>query len=116
MAERHTHGDAVERDHSIDPQTPPRHVVEPDITEAPKSPVGVAGMWYMLGPLVLLVVIIVLGAYFWMENRNPDRPEPATIGTAGERGNNDSTPGGGSADPDLDTTKKEIEHRGGDAR
>jgi hypothetical protein len=100
----------------MEPQTPPRHVVEPDITEAPKSPLGVVGMWYILGPVMLLVVIIVVGAYFWMDNRNTDRPEPATIGTVGERGNDDSTPGGGSPDPDADDTANEIERRGGDAR
>ena len=113
MAERHTHGDAVERDHSMDPQTPPRHVVEPDVTEAPASPVGVAGMWYMLGPLMLIVVVIAVGAYFWFDNRTVDREEPPTIGTVGERGNDDSTPGGGNPAPDMNSTGSELEYRGG---
>jgi hypothetical protein len=70
-------------------------------------------MWYMLGPLMLVLIVIGAAAYFWVDDRTVDREEPATIGTVGERGNDDSTPGGTNPNPDMSSTGSEIEFRGG---
>lgn len=82
MAERHTHGDPENRGETYAPQNPPNSVEPVTIKEVPASAAGVAGMWYVLGPLILIMVVLGIGLYFWADD--PDDRDDAPIGTAGE--------------------------------
>ena len=69
----------------------------------------VAGMWYYLAPVVLIVAVVLLAIFYWGDRDNTrDQQVAPTTGITDE-----STPGGGSADPRPDDTKDESEFRGG---
>ena len=93
MAERHNYGDSQDRAETVAPQNPPNSVEPVDLKDVPKSAAGVAGMWYVLGPIVLLLVVLGIGLYFWADDdgANPDEAPIGTIGTDA----NEKTPGGG---------------------
>lgn len=112
MAERHTHGDPTERHETVDPRNPPSSVVPRDLKDAPRSAVGVAAMWYMLGPWVLIMVVIGAGVYFWLNERDAERDEAPAVGTIGET-KDDSTPGGFDPDRRPGSTENAVEFRGG---
>lgn len=79
----------------------------PQATAGPAT--VVAGMWYYLAPVVLIVAVLFFAILYWAtrDDRRDDAVEPTT-GIS-----DDSTPGGRSADPKLDDTKDEQEFRGG---
>jgi hypothetical protein len=112
MPERHTYGDPQDRAETVAPQNPPNSVVEPDIQDAPKSAAGVVGMWYILGPLILFLVVLGIGLFFWADDADVDPDESPAIGTIGE-GANEQTPGGGDPDAPSGGTASEIEQKGG---
>ena len=70
----------------------------------------VAGMWYYLAPIVLLVAVVLLAVFYWgdRDNGRDDSVEPTT-GVSDE-----STPGGSDPAPKPDKTEDEREFRGGD--
>jgi hypothetical protein len=82
MAERHTSGDSENRGETYAPQNPPNSVEPTNLTDIPQSAAGVAGMWYVLGPIILLVIVLGIGIYFWADDPDDDRDE-APIGTTG---------------------------------
>lgn len=112
MAERHPDGDPMERAETVDPRNPPRSVVDPDLKDVPKSAAGVAGMWYVLGPLVLLIVVLGIGIFFWVDEGSVDPEESPAVGTIGG-GANERTPGGGDPDSRPGSTGGEVEFRSG---
>ena len=70
----------------------------------------VAGMWYYLAPIVLIVAVVLLALFYWGDRDEPrdDAVEPTT-GVSGE-----STPGGAEPAPKPNSTNDEREFRGGD--
>ena len=112
MPERHTYGDQQDRAETVAPQNPPNSVVEPDVKDAPKSAAGVVGMWYILGPVVLLLVVLGIGLFFWADDGDADPDEAPAIGTVGESAD-DTTPGGGDPDSPSGSTNNEVDSRGG---
>jgi hypothetical protein len=82
MAERQTYGHSENRDETYAPQHPPNSVEPVELKDVPASAAGVAGLWYVLGPLILLVIVLGIGLYFWAND--PDDRDEAPIGTAGE--------------------------------
>ena len=78
----------------------------PQATAGPAT--AVAGMWYYLAPVVLIVAVLFFAIFYWFDrdDRRDEAVEPTT-------GISESTPGGGSADPKQDDTADEREFRGG---
>jgi hypothetical protein len=66
----------------------------------------------MLGPWLLIIVVIVAGVYFWLNERDVERDEAPAVGTIGET-KDDSTPGGFDPDRRPGSTENEVEFRGG---
>ena len=65
-----------------------------DMKDVQKSAAGVAGMWYVLGPLILFLVVLGIGLFYWADDGDVDPDEAPAIGTIGETGD-EKTPGGG---------------------
>ena len=86
-------------------------------TVTPANPPGatagaatvVAGMWYYLAPVVLIVAVVLMAIFYWGDR--DDARDQEVVPTTGIT--DESTPGGGSADPTPDNTKDESEFRGG---
>ena len=112
MPERHTYGDPENREETYAPQNPPNSVEPVDVKDIPKSAAGVAGMWYVLGPLILIAVVIGIALFFWANEPNIDRDEAPAIGTVGEQAP-DAEAGGTNPDPDHGDAADEREFRGG---
>jgi hypothetical protein len=115
MAERHTYGDPENRDETYAPQNPPNSVEPVDMKDIPQSAAGVAGMWYVLGPLILIAVVIGIALFFWASEPDIDRDEAPAIGTVGQEAPGSET-GGGNPGPDHDNTADEREFKGGDPK
>lgn len=69
-------------------------------------------MWYVLGPIVLLLVVLGIGLYFWADEGEADPDEAPAIGTIGETAD-EQTLGGGDPDAPSGDTENEVESRGG---
>jgi hypothetical protein len=111
MAERQTYGDSENRDETSAPQNPPQSVEPVELKDVPKSAAGVAGMWYVLGPVILLLVVLGIGLYFWTNDPEVDPQEAPAIGTVGEE-RPGAESGGRTADPSHGNTADETEFRG----
>lgn len=61
MAEHYAR-DPERRAETRDPDNPPNAVVEPELRKTPVF--AVAGMWYYLGPLALMVLVVVFALIF----------------------------------------------------
>ena len=83
------------------PENPPQATVGPATV--------VAGMWYYLAPIVLIVAVVLIALFYWGDRDNPgdDAVEPTTGIT------DEQTPGGNNPDAKPDSTKDETEYRGG---
>jgi hypothetical protein len=76
-----------------------------------------------LGPIVGLFVLVGLTLLYWASRppateraaNQPDRDDPNVSGTAGERNPDENSPGGFDPQRTPDSTREEIEHRGGAA-
>lgn len=110
MAERRIDRQNPEQyDETVAPQNPPNSVVEPELSQTPAF--AVVGTWYYLGPIVLLLVVLGVGLFFWADrNAEPEDAFPA-VGTAGEP-QREATPGGFDPDRRPDSTRDELEYRG----
>jgi hypothetical protein len=95
------------------PQNPPNSVVNRDVRRT-------ALRTYFL-PLVALFAIVGLTLLYWASRppaveraaNQPDREDANVAGTAGERNPDDNSPGGHEPQRTPDSTRDEIEHRGG---
>ena len=69
----------------------------------------VAGMWYYLGPIALIVVVVLMALFYWGDRDDSrDNAVEPTTGISDEK-----TPGGGNPAPEPDSTKDESEFKGG---
>ncbi len=96
MPERNTYGDSQDR----------------AATVAPQSAAGVVGMWYILGPVILFLVVIGVGFFFWADDGDADPDEAPAIGTIGDSAG-EKTPGGGDPGSPSGDTANEVDSRGG---
>lgn len=103
MAEGEMRNRAEEYEETVDPENPPG-------STTPAAPV-VVGLWYYLGPIVLLLMVAGLALVFWARGDDPreETVEPTT-------GIEEATPGGINPDPKLESPEEEREYRGGDRR
>lgn len=93
-----------EYEETVTPENPPKATAG--------SAAMVAGLWYYLAPIGLIVVVALLALFYWGD-RN-DAPEDSVEPTTGI--SDETTPGGVNPDPKPDTTREETEFRGGDRR
>ena len=97
------HGDATpeQYEETVAPANPPQATAGPATV--------VAGMWYYLGPIALIVVVALMALFYWgdRDDARDDAVEPTT-GLSDEK-----TPGGGNPAPEPDSTKNESEFKGG---
>jgi hypothetical protein len=108
MEERPTDRKDPHYEETTDPANPPNAVVTPEVHKSGAA--GVVGMWYYLGPLVLIVVVGLAALYFWTNTDRERRNDSSAIGTIG--GDSDeTTPGGFDPKPDSGSTRDEIEFR-----
>jgi hypothetical protein len=69
----------------------------------------VAGMWYYLGPIVLIAAAVLMALFYWGDRDDArDNAVEPTTGISDEK-----TPGGGNPAPEPDSTKDEAESKGG---
>ena len=100
--DRHT----PEYNETTDPRNPPNSVLQPEVRRFTT--------WSFVLPLVALAFVAGILWVFWLGQ--PPRPRDANrtgtpteaVGTAGER-----KPGGANPNPKPDSTKEELEFRGG---
>ena len=111
MADANNDRQSPERyEDTTDPRNPPNSVANRDVRRT--------ALRSYLGPLVVFFIVAGLALIYWA-NRSPVvNEDPAEIGTSGqdvvgERGNDSDTPGGFQPDPRPDSTRDEIERRGG---
>jgi len=106
MAEPRDRNTAEQYSETRDPKNPPNSVLQPEVRRV--------ATWSFLLPLIALAVVAGILWVFWLGQppRRPDANRTGTpteaIGTAGER-----TPGGVNPGPTPDSTKEELEFRGG---
>jgi len=100
MAEREN---PPEYDETRRPENPPNSVLSKSTRRA--------AIGSYLGPVIVLFVIVGLGLIYW-SNRGPSQPDRDTthtgVGTTGENG-----PGAFDPRPRSDSTREELEFRGG---
>lgn len=87
---------------TVDPHNPPR--------STGAAPAVVAGMWYVLAPIGILLLVLGVLLLYWF-GRDPqtrDAVEPTT----GVQEEQEATPGGFEPDSRYNTPGGEREHRG----
>ena len=109
MDERQSDSKSTERYETVDPHNPPRSVMPTDTRKAGAA--GVVGMWYYLGPIALIAIVIGVAVFFWARDAAPPEDAVSAIGTVGD---DERTPGGGDPGRRPDSTRDEVERRGGD--
>jgi hypothetical protein len=84
---------------------------ETQSTQRAETAAGVVGLWYILGPVVLLLVVLGLGVWFLADGPRDAHPGgvPGVTGTTGE-----DSPGGYDPSERPDTTEDELRQRGQD--
>jgi len=104
MAERRDDWNAgANYDETRDPANPPNSVLNQRARNA--------AFWSSFGPLIVLTIVVGLGLVYWSARgpAAPDRPErQQAVGTSG-----DTTPGGFEPEGRPDSTRDELERRGG---
>jgi hypothetical protein len=76
--------------------------------QSTSAPAVIAGLWYYLAPLALVILLISFALIYW-ENRNSIEQQPAepTMGVV-----DDAKPGGHDPNPRPRTTEDELDFRG----
>ena len=102
-----------QRGETVDPHNPPNAVVDPAVSKSPA--VAVPGMFYVLAPVGIILVVIVLAFVFW--NSRDDVNEGALPTTGIEQSPaHRETPGGGDPASSPGSSESEQDYRGGDQR
>jgi hypothetical protein len=72
------------------------------------APAVIAGLWYYLAPLALVILLITFALIYWEARNNIQQPpaEP-TLGVV-----DDAKPGGHDPNPKPRTTEDELDFRG----
>ena len=84
MAERDDERRATERAETEHPANPPQSVVDPKVDLRRTDAARVVGMWYWVGPVVLLLVVFAVGVYYWADEGVGEDPSLASpVGTVG---------------------------------
>lgn len=110
MAEPRNEWARPEYEETVDPKNPPEVFLHP-AGEAMHPDVRGKAVWAYLGPVLASIVLVAIALVYWVTRNGPTERtgEPSSpIGTAGER-----TPGGFEPQPRPDSTREEIERRGG---
>jgi hypothetical protein len=94
---------------SNDPGLPPRVMTS-------KKTINSA-FWSYMGPVLALFVVFGIALLYWMNHHPATHPddEGQTIGTSGEAAG-ERRDGGSDPAPRADSTKDEIQRRGGDTK
>jgi hypothetical protein len=100
MPDNHAGATPEQYEETVAPANPPQATAGPATV--------VAGMWYYLGPIALIVVVVLMAIFYWGRDDSRDDAVEPTTGIAGEK-----TPGGGNPAPEPDSTKDESEFKGG---
>jgi hypothetical protein len=104
MPEERLHGETRHRPEQYEETVAPRN---PPVSTGAAAPI-VAGMWYYLAPLTIIVLALVLALFYWSRNDNPvEEPTAPTTGAADE-----VRPGGHNPDPKPSSTEEELKNRG----
>jgi hypothetical protein len=98
-----------DKDGSATPEQYEETVAPANPTRATAGPATVvAGMWYYLGPIVLIVAVLLMAIFYWGDR--DDARDDAVAPTTGIT--DEKTPGGGNPAPQPDSTRDESESRG----
>ena len=100
MSDNHGGATPEQYEETVAPANPPQATAGPATV--------VAGMWYYLGPIALIVVVALMALFYWGRDDSRDDAVEPTTGISDE-----TTPGGGNPAPEPDSTKDESESRGG---
>jgi hypothetical protein len=100
MPDNHGGATPEQYEETVAPANPPQATAGPATV--------VAGMWYYLGPIALIVVVVLMALFYWGRDDSRDDAVEPTTGISGEK-----TPGGGNPAPEPDSTKDESEFKGG---
>ena len=103
-----------QREETVDPHNPPNAVVDPAVRKSPA--VAVPGMFYVLAPVGIVILVIVLAMVFWNSREDVNERAVPTTGIEQEVPAHRETPGGGSPEPSHGSSESEQEYRGGDQR
>ena len=86
---------------TTDPKNPPNSIVHPHA-------VGSTALYWNLGAIVVILVLVGVGAIFWLAaHPQADSTEDRVIGTSSYH-----TEGGHDPDPRIRTTRDELKFRG----
>ena len=100
MPDNHGGATPEQYEETVAPANPPQATAGPATV--------VAGMWYYLGPIALIVVVALIALFYWGRDDSGDDAVEPTTGISDER-----TPGGGNPAPEPDSARDESESRGG---
>jgi hypothetical protein len=100
MPDNHGGATPEQYEETVAPANPPQATAGPATV--------VAGMWYYLGPIALIVVVILMALFYWGRDDSRDDGVEPTTGISDEK-----TPGGGNPAPEPNSTKDESESKGG---
>ena len=108
-------GQPPEYEETTAPDNPPNSVMRPAVRRA-------AVVTYLGGIVVLFLLVAAALAYWTVTDkriapRDGDLPrDPSAVGTSGERMPREGTPGRFDPAPSFDSTRGELEYRGGTER
>ena len=102
--------DPEQRHETVEPQNPPNSVIDPELRKSPAF--AVVGIWYYLGPIAIVVLVIVFALMFLRARDNSDEGAVPTTGMEQEAPAQRQTPGGFEPAPRPDRTEEELERRG----
>jgi len=110
MPQQGTSGIPPEQEYheTVAPQNPPNSVVAPEVRRATLST-------FLGGIIVVFVLAAGAFVYFTVIDKTNDAgaADPSAVGTSGERMPREGTPGGFDPAPSFDSTRDEIDSRGG---
>jgi hypothetical protein len=103
MPDKHGGGTPEHYEETVAPANPPQATAG--------AATVVAGMWYVLAPIALIVLVALLALFYWGRDEPRDDAVEPTTGVS-----DDSTSGGSNPGPALGNTNDEREFRGDEGR